>query len=150
MGSSSCFMLKMFSCLQIKRDGITMLVVLPLYPQFSISTSGSSLRLLESIFRWISTYRSAHFCLFKKVTPVSTENILMVLQGGWIFGQHAAHSYTFLVSARRIHKGHGKLNWKGVGEISKSWKGKILWHLLYSYHASLWVEYFIIAGKVIK
>ncbi|KAH6825534.1 ferrochelatase 2 [Perilla frutescens var. hirtella] len=36
---------------QIKRDGITRLVVLPLYPQFSISTSGSSLRLLESIFR---------------------------------------------------------------------------------------------------
>ncbi|KAJ8452795.1 hypothetical protein Cgig2_014558 [Carnegiea gigantea] len=36
---------------EIKRDGITKLVVLPLYPQFSISTSGSSLRLLESIFR---------------------------------------------------------------------------------------------------
>ncbi|VFQ63566.1 unnamed protein product [Cuscuta campestris] len=36
---------------QIKRDEITKLVVLPLYPQFSISTSGSSLRLLESIFR---------------------------------------------------------------------------------------------------
>ncbi|KAK3158209.1 hypothetical protein QOZ80_2AG0134240 [Eleusine coracana subsp. coracana] len=36
---------------QIKRDGITKLVVLPLYPQFSISTSGSSLRLLEGIFR---------------------------------------------------------------------------------------------------
>ncbi|CAM8937236.1 unnamed protein product [Rhodiola kirilowii] len=36
---------------QIKVDGITKLVVLPLYPQFSISTSGSSLRLLESIFR---------------------------------------------------------------------------------------------------
>uniref|UniRef100_A0A7I4D2S5 Ferrochelatase n=1 Tax=Physcomitrium patens TaxID=3218 RepID=A0A7I4D2S5_PHYPA len=36
---------------QIKEDGITRLVVLPLYPQFSISTSGSSLRLLESLFR---------------------------------------------------------------------------------------------------
>ncbi|XP_027361154.1 ferrochelatase-2, chloroplastic-like isoform X2 [Abrus precatorius] len=36
---------------QIKRDGITKLVILPLYPQFSISTSGSSLRLLENIFR---------------------------------------------------------------------------------------------------
>ncbi|XP_073060626.1 ferrochelatase-2, chloroplastic-like [Primulina eburnea] len=36
---------------QIKRDKITKLVVLPLYPQFSISTSGSSLRLLENIFR---------------------------------------------------------------------------------------------------
>jgi ferrochelatase len=36
---------------QIKADGITRLVVLPLYPQFSISTSGSSLRLLEQLFR---------------------------------------------------------------------------------------------------
>ena len=36
---------------RIKRDRITDLVVLPLYPQFSVSTSGSSLRLLEKIFR---------------------------------------------------------------------------------------------------
>jgi len=36
---------------EIKRDRISKLVVLPLYPQFSISTSGSSLRLLEKLFR---------------------------------------------------------------------------------------------------
>ncbi|GLC34324.1 hypothetical protein PLESTM_000182600 [Pleodorina starrii] len=36
---------------RIKRDGVTRLVILPLYPQFSISTSGSSLRLLESLFK---------------------------------------------------------------------------------------------------
>lgn len=36
---------------QIKRDGVTQLIVLPLYPQFSISTSGSSLRLLEQMFQ---------------------------------------------------------------------------------------------------
>ncbi|KAH1109857.1 hypothetical protein AAZX31_04G049500 [Glycine max] len=36
---------------QIKRDRITRLVVLPLYPQFSISTTGSSIRVLEHIFR---------------------------------------------------------------------------------------------------
>ncbi|WCJ29571.1 ferrochelatase 1 [Euphorbia peplus] len=36
---------------QIKRDRITRLVVLPLYPQFSISTTGSSLRVLDNIFR---------------------------------------------------------------------------------------------------
>jgi ferrochelatase len=35
----------------IKEDGITSLVVLPLYPQFSVSTSGSSLRLLERILK---------------------------------------------------------------------------------------------------
>jgi len=29
---------------------MTHLIVIPLYPQFSISTSGSSLRLLEDIF----------------------------------------------------------------------------------------------------
>jgi protoheme ferro-lyase len=34
----------------VKRDGIERLVVLPLYPQFSISTSGSSLRVLEQEF----------------------------------------------------------------------------------------------------
>lgn len=35
---------------RIKRDGIEKLVILPLYPQFSISTSGSSIRLLEKIW----------------------------------------------------------------------------------------------------
>ena len=35
----------------MKRDGITSLVVLPLYPQFSVSTSGSSLRLLEKFLK---------------------------------------------------------------------------------------------------
>lgn len=35
---------------RIKRDGIDELVVLPLYPQFSISTSGSSFRLLEKLW----------------------------------------------------------------------------------------------------
>ncbi|KAL5074607.1 hypothetical protein RYX36_013591 [Vicia faba] len=36
---------------QIKRDRITRLVVLPLYPQFSISTTGSSISVLEQMFR---------------------------------------------------------------------------------------------------
>ncbi|KAL3498594.1 hypothetical protein ACH5RR_041326 [Cinchona calisaya] len=36
---------------QIKKDGITRLVVLPLYPQFSISTTGSSIRVLQNMFR---------------------------------------------------------------------------------------------------
>ncbi len=35
---------------RIKRDNIEQLVILPLYPQFSISTSGSSFRLLEKIW----------------------------------------------------------------------------------------------------
>jgi ferrochelatase len=35
---------------QIRNDGIEALVILPLYPQFSISTSGSSLRLLSEEF----------------------------------------------------------------------------------------------------
>ncbi|KAH7668442.1 Ferrochelatase protein [Dioscorea alata] len=41
---------------QIKKDNVTKLVVLPLYPQFSISTSGSSIKLLMRIFR-----EDAHF-----------------------------------------------------------------------------------------
>ncbi|MBE9130142.1 MULTISPECIES: ferrochelatase [unclassified Coleofasciculus] len=36
---------------RIKRDGIEQLVILPLYPQFSISTSGSSFRLLEKLWQ---------------------------------------------------------------------------------------------------
>jgi ferrochelatase len=36
---------------RIKRDGIEQLVILPLYPQFSISTSGSSFRLLEQLWQ---------------------------------------------------------------------------------------------------
>ncbi len=36
---------------QIKQDGIKQLVVLPLYPQYSISTSGSSFRLLEQLWK---------------------------------------------------------------------------------------------------
>ncbi|AFY59629.1 ferrochelatase [Synechococcus sp. PCC 6312] len=36
---------------QIKADGIEELVILPLYPQFSISTSGSSFRLIESLWQ---------------------------------------------------------------------------------------------------
>jgi protoporphyrin/coproporphyrin ferrochelatase len=35
---------------RIKRDGVEKLIILPLYPQFSISTSGSSFRLLEKIW----------------------------------------------------------------------------------------------------
>jgi ferrochelatase len=36
---------------RIKRDGVEKLVILPLYPQFSISTSGSSFRLLEKLWQ---------------------------------------------------------------------------------------------------
>ncbi|HEY9822404.1 MAG TPA: ferrochelatase [Candidatus Sericytochromatia bacterium] len=36
---------------RIKRDAIEHLVILPLYPQFSISTSGSSFRLLEQLWK---------------------------------------------------------------------------------------------------
>ncbi len=36
---------------RIKRDRIEKLVILPLYPQFSISTSGSSFRLLEKLWQ---------------------------------------------------------------------------------------------------
>jgi ferrochelatase len=36
---------------QIQQDGIEELVILPLYPQFSISTSGSSFRLIDKIWQ---------------------------------------------------------------------------------------------------
>jgi len=40
---------------QMERDGVDKVVILPLYPQYSISTSGSSLRLLERL-RQAGTY----------------------------------------------------------------------------------------------
>ncbi|GAX81236.1 hypothetical protein CEUSTIGMA_g8668.t1 [Chlamydomonas eustigma] len=43
---------------QIKNDGVGRLVILPLYPQFSISTSGSSFRLLESLLKSDSSLRT--------------------------------------------------------------------------------------------
>lgn len=43
----------------IRNDGINALVILPLYPQFSISTSGSSLRVLQEEFtKYASKYRN--------------------------------------------------------------------------------------------
>jgi protoporphyrin/coproporphyrin ferrochelatase len=43
---------------QIKNDGITKLVVLPLYPQFSISTTGSSLKLIDKLWKQDSGLKS--------------------------------------------------------------------------------------------
>lgn len=48
---------------KIKRDNIEKLVVLPLYPQYSISTSGSSFRLLEQIWTSDSTLKSIDYTL---------------------------------------------------------------------------------------
>ncbi|KAI8475008.1 MAG: ferrochelatase-domain-containing protein [Monoraphidium minutum] len=43
---------------QVVADGISRLVILPLYPQFSISTSGSSLRLIEALFKGDPSFAS--------------------------------------------------------------------------------------------
>ena len=48
---------------QIKKDGIEKLVVLPLYPQYSISTSGSSFRLLEQIWQGDDTLQQIDYTL---------------------------------------------------------------------------------------
>jgi protoporphyrin/coproporphyrin ferrochelatase len=47
----------------IKRDRIKKLVILPLYPQFSISTSGSSFRVLEDMWKKDSTLRQIEYTL---------------------------------------------------------------------------------------
>ena len=49
--SSSSTLSSTLYCMQIKADGVGRLVILPLYPQFSISTSGSSFRLLEGLLK---------------------------------------------------------------------------------------------------
>lgn len=46
---------------RIKRDKIEKLVILPLYPQFSISTSGSSFRLLEKIWQQDPTLQKVDY-----------------------------------------------------------------------------------------
>lgn len=48
---------------QIKKDDIEKLVILPLYPQFSISTSGSSFRLLESLWQQDSKLQAIEYSL---------------------------------------------------------------------------------------
>lgn len=73
---------------QIKKDRITKLVVLPLYPQYSISTSGSSIRLLQSIFRW----RNFTFLFFKSYSPFS-----WVFVENWYFSS----SWSFLLNFLR-------------------------------------------------
>jgi ferrochelatase len=47
---------------KIREDGINALVIVPLYPQFSISTSGSSLRVLQEQFAdlWADESKMAH------------------------------------------------------------------------------------------
>ncbi|MEL6440277.1 MAG: ferrochelatase [Cyanobacteria bacterium J06621_8] len=48
---------------QIKNDGIKELVILPLYPQFSISTSGSSFRVLEQMWSEDPALRQIEYTL---------------------------------------------------------------------------------------
>ena len=50
----------------IRKDGINALVILPLYPQFSISTSGSSLRVLQEEF---SKHASSYGNMVHTVIP---------------------------------------------------------------------------------
>ncbi|MEM8721199.1 MAG: ferrochelatase [Cyanobacteria bacterium P01_G01_bin.39] len=48
---------------QIKKDGIKEVVILPLYPQFSISTSGSSFRVLEEMWSSDPTLKDTEYTL---------------------------------------------------------------------------------------
>lgn len=48
---------------RIKRDRLQKLVILPLYPQFSISTSGSSFRVLEEMWQADSSLRQIEYTL---------------------------------------------------------------------------------------
>ena len=48
---------------QIKNDGVDKVVILPLYPQFSISTSGSSFRVLEEMWAADSVLKKTDYTL---------------------------------------------------------------------------------------
>lgn len=60
----------------MKRDGITQLVVLPLYPQFSVSTSGSSLRLLERLLKEDPVLARVRVLLFQSLLLCDDYNCL--------------------------------------------------------------------------
>ena len=70
----------------IKADGVQRLVVLPLYPQFSISTSGSSLRLLEHEY-----YQDQQLRLLKNVVIPA-----------WYNRQGYVHSMARLIASRTV------------------------------------------------
>ena len=63
---------------QIKRDQIEELVVLPLYPQFSISTTGSSFRLLDRIWKTDPELQKIKYTVVsswtKLITQINSEN----------------------------------------------------------------------------
>ncbi len=48
---------------EIKKDNIDKLVILPLYPQFSISTSGSSFRVIEEMWRKDSQLKNIEYTI---------------------------------------------------------------------------------------
>ena len=60
----------------VKRDGVTKLVVLPLYPQFSVSTSGSSLRLLETLLKEDPVLRQVHMRVWMRAGGVGRTSLL--------------------------------------------------------------------------
>ncbi|CAN1138824.1 Ferrochelatase-1, chloroplastic/mitochondrial, partial [Linum perenne] len=103
---------------QIKKDRITKLVVLPLYPQFSISTTGSSLRVLQSIFRSCILFDpSALFSLkMDKIMPPFCILCILcnlqsfsfdALQGRCISFKTSCVHHTVMVSTTRLCKIYG-------------------------------------------
>lgn len=62
-GVSYVHLNKLITFNQIKKDKITRLVVLPLYPQYSISTTGSSIRVLQDLFRFVQAAEHIHSLL---------------------------------------------------------------------------------------
>lgn len=101
---------------QIKRDRITRLVVLPLYPQFSISTTGSSVRVLQKIFRWQFVVSSSE-CLYILFTLVSCSESEPILQERSISIKGACFSHKLMVSTWRLYQVNGWLDLERAREF---------------------------------
>ena len=90
--------------MQIQKDKVNTLVIVPLYPQYSISTSGSSLKLLEEIFyreRDVWGPNAGTSLLFAFVTAVDGIASAVRAQG-------ESHGGAGLVLQTGLREGHGQ------------------------------------------
>jgi protoporphyrin/coproporphyrin ferrochelatase len=89
---------------QIQSDGIRQLVVLPLYPQFSISTTGSSLNRLNQLIRQngMKSLRSSVICSWQDQVDYIQSLAGMVREELAKFSNQSPESTTIVFSAHSV------------------------------------------------
>jgi protoporphyrin/coproporphyrin ferrochelatase len=89
---------------QIERDGITHLVVLPLYPQFSISSTGSSLNRMRTVIKekGLNSMRASVICSWQDDTNYINSLAGMVKEELAKFANQDPSATTIIFSAHSI------------------------------------------------